>query len=250
MFVLASAAISRSGEPLKTTLAGHALVLEQVYLNGGGPYRMLVDTGNASSMIRPKIARQLHVQAVYTTDQATVAGTHRVPVVILDEIRIGEITDRSVEAIVGDVFCDGVDGVLGQSWLSRHDYLLDYRGRRISLDGMANDSGLRLPLRTVDGRPTVTASVDGRTRELVVDSGASALVLFERPGSRPDRLETNGGTVQGERCTVRLALPGGTPRKVEAVRIDTRGLGPGLLPASGFATVFVSNREGFVQFGR
>jgi hypothetical protein len=37
---------------------------------------------------------------------------------------------------------------------------------------------------------------------------------------------------------------------MDAVRIDVHGLGPGLLPASAFASVFVSNREGFVEFSR
>jgi hypothetical protein len=37
---------------------------------------------------------------------------------------------------------------------------------------------------------------------------------------------------------------------MDAVRIDVHGLGPGLLPASAFASVFVSNREGIVEFNR
>jgi hypothetical protein len=37
---------------------------------------------------------------------------------------------------------------------------------------------------------------------------------------------------------------------MDAVRIDVHGLGPGLLPTSAFASVFVSNREGFVEFSR
>jgi hypothetical protein len=37
---------------------------------------------------------------------------------------------------------------------------------------------------------------------------------------------------------------------LQAVRVDAHGLGPGLLPASAFASVYVSNRQGFVEFGK
>jgi predicted aspartyl protease len=87
---------------------------------------MLIDPGNASSTVRPEIARRLNLKAAYAVDQASVGGVRRVAVAILDEVRAGSVSDRSVEAMIGDVFQADVDGVLGQSWLVRHDYLLDY----------------------------------------------------------------------------------------------------------------------------
>ena len=132
----------RTGVLLKTSLAGHALVLNDVFLNGAGPFRMLIDTGNATSIVRPEIARRLNLKPAYTVDQASVAGVRRVPVAILDEVRAGSVSDRSVEAIIGDVFESGVDGVLGESWLVRHDYLIDYRNHRIALDGSPAGTGI------------------------------------------------------------------------------------------------------------
>jgi len=213
---------------------------------------MLIDTGNASSIVRPEVARRLNLKAAYAVEQASVAGVRRVPVAILDEVRTGSVADKSVEAMIGDVFQPGVDGVLGQSWLVRHDYLLDYRNRRIELDGSATGSGLRVPLRSPDGLPVVAASIDGRARELVVDSGSSAIVLYEPAldGALGAQLNANSGGVPAQKCTVRFALPGTRDRLMDAVRIDVRGLGPGLLPASAFASVFVSNHEGFVEFSR
>jgi hypothetical protein len=183
-------------------------------------------------------------------------------VAILDEVRAGSVSDRSVEAIIGDVFQQGVDGVLGESWLVRHDYLLDYRNRRTALDGPPPGSGIRVPLRSTDGRPAVAASIDGRIRDLVVDSGASTVVLYEKPapdGALPTGVDTNGGAARAQKCTVRFALSGSIDHLIDAVRIDhlidavridVHGLGPGLLPASAFASVFVSNREGFVELTR
>jgi predicted aspartyl protease len=256
-FVAVSAAAQnlavRTGVPLKASVAGHSLIVHDVFLNGAGPYRMLIDTGNSSSIVRPEIARHLNLKAAYAIEQASVAGVRRVPVAILDEVRAGSVSDRSVEAMIGDVFQAGVDGVLGQSWLVRHDYLLDYRNRRVVLDAPAAGSGVRVSLLSPDGRPAVAASVDGRARELVVDSGSSAVVLYEKPtfdGALTAWLDANGGAVPAQNCKVRLSLAGARDRLVDAVRIDVHGLGPGLLPASAFASVFVSNREGFVEFSR
>src|ERR1035437_10392279 len=106
---------------------------------------MLFDTGNASGIVRPQIARRLNLKPSYSVDQASVAGLRRVPVAILDEVRAGSASDRSVEAIIGDVFQSGVDGVLGESWLVRHDYLIDYRNPRIALDGSPAGTGIRVP---------------------------------------------------------------------------------------------------------
>jgi predicted aspartyl protease len=243
----------RQGVLLRASLAGHALILNEVFLNGSGPYRMLIDTGNASSIVRPEIARRLNLKAAYAIDQASVGGVRRIAVAILEEVRADSVSDRSVEAMIGDVFQAGVDGVLGQSWLVRHDYQLDYQNRRIAIDVPANGFGVRLPLRSADGRPVVVVSIDGRERELVVDSGSSTVVLYEVPaldGAQTTRLDANGGAAAAQKCTVRFSLPGTHDRLMDAVRIDVHGLGPGLLPTRAFASVFVSNREGFVEFTR
>ena len=189
--------LARNGVLLKTSIVGHSVVINDVFLNGAGPFRMLIDTGNASSIVRPELARRLNLKPTYAVDHASVAGVRRVPVAILDEVRAGSVADRSVEAMIGEVFQPGVDGVLGQSWLVRHDYLLDYKSRRFVLDGSPADTGIRAPLRSGDGRPAVVASVNGRERELVVDSGASALVIYEKPaphGGNTVQLAANGGS--------------------------------------------------------
>ncbi len=104
--------------------AGHTVILETVYLNGQGPFRMMVDTGNASSLIRPQVARKIGASAVYSVEQVTSGGVRRVPVVMVDHLTVGPVNDRQIEAMIGAVAMDGTDGVLGQSWLARHDYLL------------------------------------------------------------------------------------------------------------------------------
>lgn len=234
---------------LPAARAGHVLVLNQVFLNGAGPFRMFIDTGNASSVIRPKVARQIGARAAYLVDQVTTAGVRRLPAAVLDRVTTGPLTERSVETIIGDVALEGVDGVLGQSWLGRHNYLLDYQNRRVVLDGTPPEGGLNLPLHSADGRPLVTVTVDGRRSELVLDSGAPVIVLFGLPGAalQPATIRTNGGSIGAEVGSARIALPGDRERHMRSIRVSSLQQPPGLLPASAFSAVFVSTRDGFLR---
>ena len=121
------------------------------------------------------------------------------------------------------------------------------------LDGAASATGIRVPLRSAERAP---GSGGGDRRPSAGDGGgfgAPAVVLYEKPGAGggvATELFANGGRTRALRGTVRLSFADEPGRAVEAVRVDVSGLGPGLLPAAAFASVFVSNREGFVEFGR
>src|SRR5258708_15611628 len=50
------------------------------------------------------------------------------------------------QALPSGIQFPGVDGVLGQSWLVRRDYLLDYRNHSPVVDGAAPEGGVRTAL--------------------------------------------------------------------------------------------------------
>jgi predicted aspartyl protease len=229
--------------------AGHTLILEAVYLNGQGPFRMMVDTGNASSLIRPQVAQKLGARATYSVEQVTSAGVRRAAVMVIDRLTVGPVIDRQIEALVGAVAMDGVDGVLGQSWLVRHDYLLDYRSRRLVLDGVAPEGAIRTDLRSMDGRPAVAALVDGVALDLVVDSGADILVLFEHKlhSAGEATLLTNGQSAAAELGSARVALGDSREQRMAVARVNSTQLSGGLLPADAFRAIYVSNRQGLVR---
>jgi hypothetical protein len=140
-------------------------------------------------------------------EQETAAANRLVPAAWLDEVRVGNVIDKTVEVMITDVRFIGVDGVLGQSWLVRHDYLLDHRNQRVGLDGAPPEGGVRTALRSPDGRPAIEAEVNGRRQDLIVDSGAQVLVLFERPAPvRQLLLLTIGDPVTAEGCRVTVAI--------------------------------------------
>jgi predicted aspartyl protease len=257
MYAAETTRINRGAEvTLPLHRAGLTLILETVYLNGQGPFRMMIDTGNASSLIRPQVAQKLGARAAYSVEQVTSAGVRRVPVMVIDRLTVGPVIDRQIEAMVGALAMvgamDGVDGVLGQSWLVRHDYLLDYRNRRLVLDGAAPEGAMRTDLRSVDGRPAVAALVDGVALDLVVDSGADIVVLFDHKlrSAREATLLTNGQSAGAELGSARVALGGSREQRMAVARVNSPLLSGGLLPANAFRSVYVSNRDGFVELER
>ncbi len=98
----------------------------------------------------------------------------------------------------------------------------------------------------------MNAEVDGGVRELVLDSGAPVVVLFVRTetASALTRLVTAAGSVGASETSVGITVPGDRERRMRAVRVNSSEPAQGLLPASAFAAVFISNRDGFVRLVR
>ena len=230
---------------LPTERSSHTMVLRQVYLNGKGPFRMMVDTGATSCSVRPEIAAHLGANADYQVDQITASGSTRTAAMHV-QVRVDDISDESVEVLVSNVAITGVDGVLGQTWLSRHSYLLDFHNLRFVLDSEPPEHGLRMGLRWADGRPGISARVDGVAQDLIIDSGAAALVLF-RPRKGIDRtnLITNQGSVAATLGTAIVQIGQGFKRSIRTAELD-QPYAVGLLPASAFRSVYVSNRSGLI----
>jgi hypothetical protein len=228
----------------------HLLILNRVYLNGQGPFRMMIDTGNSSSVLSRAAASSLGIHPAFAVQVATAAGVATVAAALLNEVRIGAVRDAGIEVMIMDPAIPGIDGALGQSWLIRHDYLLDYRGRRLVLDTTAPPEGIRTPLRSVDGRPQVSAQVNGRPQDLFVDSGTPVLILFgETSSTGPVRLVTNLGSLHVRADTARVTIAGSHSRRLPAAKIDGPPQ-PALLPTAVFKSVYISNRAGVAVFGQ
>lgn len=219
--------------------AAHAMVLRQVHLNGQGPFRMMIDTGAAASAIRPEVARRIGVAPGYRVEQVTAAGVSVAPAGRLS-VRAGEIEDAGIEFIFSPLGFPGIDGVLGQNWLSLHSYRLDFQKRRVTIDGEPPLRGLRMDLKDADGRPGITARIDGVAHELVLDSGASILLLFREDTRYRNRvsLTTHTGSIEGSLGEATVAIGGGFLRRMPVAELAARR-GSGLLPASVFRSVYV-----------
>ena len=182
---------------------------------------------------------------------------------VVDGVSADGLTATALPPAAAAALGPGVDGVLGQDFLSRFAFTIDYRRSRIlwhDADYVA--PGTRLALVPAQDRwlvelpqPATAPGSAPTLRRFVPDSGADTLVLFgeRRAGCLITawRAGTSAlGSLTGERA-VRTATVDGLrvgeatlDRQVAAVVPSTAPDDPdGLLPLHLFASVFFSARS-------
>lgn len=252
--------------PLK--IDGSGAIVVAVTINGQGPFAFLLDTGSNRSAVSSDLASRLSLAAVARTLTVTSTGTQAQQVVKLDRIAVGSVERIGLLASVVPVTqlktaAPGVDGVVGQDFLSASDYTLDYRRKRLTWTAVgpqADSQDVRLILVKREGRFLVELLQDGKAVRFVPDSGAAGFVIFERGDRVPVSIEEMGAGVElvsltGSRearpVTLRQLRVGGvTLRNQRAVVIQRNEPdapeGDGLLPLHLFASVSFNCQEGYL----
>lgn len=249
--------------------ARHGEVVIPVFVGGEGPYRFILDTGSSHTAISQTLATALGAVPVAKTPVATSVGSVLSLVIRLADVTVGSAHVESLLATALPLSAavwlgDGIDGVLGQDFLSQFDYTLDYRTSRLSWNDPGQiEAGIRLALEFSHGRLLVHLPQSERCRcpvRLVPDSGASGVVLFADteadrlpidPRGAPVRVSTLAGAGTAHQVTVReLRVGSDTLWDVPAARVvlpaDTIEDGDGLLPLSLFARVSFHHHEGYM----
>jgi hypothetical protein len=228
-------------------------IVDGVYINGHGPYRFFLDTGSNVNLLEPGLAQSIGLAATFRTELASSTGATVAPgskgiEVSLDTVKAERQEFLFMRLAFHDRWPD-VQGMLGQGFLWKVDYMLDLHAKRLAF-GTQNSTGTRVSLRMINGRPSVSTSVG----ELVLDSGAERLVLFGvKPtsglGDGEMRTYTGSqriGMVSGQLLTIEgrklwrgdaVALPESKEAEVD-----------GLMPLSLFKAVYVCNSGGYVIF--
>jgi predicted aspartyl protease len=186
------------------TLDSHGGIVVAAVFNGAGPYRVLLDTGANHSSISEDVARAIGAPAIARGEVSSPAGTREYLVVRVDRLSVGPIAVEATPTAVParDLAVAGaVDGVLGQDVLAELRYTIDYRRRQITWHDeptTAETPGLKadLPLIFRDGLPIVELSSGDSSLQLVADSGASGLLLFESVGRKWPAMRADGNLVR------------------------------------------------------
>ena len=157
------------------------------YVNGQGPFRLLLDTGATLTSLNPKAAERAQLRYDRRVSEISVGGEDILQVASGTPIRVGTV-ETSGEVSVSRM--DGLrrldpkaDGILGQSFLGQIAYLIDFRHHRILFGDAASREGSDLPVaRAGDpnyGRPVVLAHINGHSEpyRFVLDTGASDVFL-------------------------------------------------------------------------
>ncbi len=253
IFLLLLRVAGQAAAPFET--ANEYVAIHGVFLNGEGPFRFLVDTGAESTTLSARLAERLSLRPSYRVEVDSVNGTQLVPAAIVTRVNAGNATAWNVEVLWHVLSLESVDGILGQSFLSRFRLLLDYEAGRATFEPeQAPRGGVRLPLERLAGRPTVRAGL----QRLVLDSGTPRLILFKAP--RRHGRERQGFHVagvlpglppaQGETGLLEsLTLGALTLRGVPFVHVENSGRQEdGLLPLSLFSWVYLDPHSGIAVF--
>lgn len=267
------ARVVRAEDSARVRLLRGRLAVVPVYVNGGGPFDFLLDTGTTSTLVTTELAARLGLRAADRVTLVTVAGERAAARARLGRLEVGGRTATDVEALLCGLeqvraLDERLSGVLGQNFLQHFNYTLDYGARLLKFDdeGGRPPAGERVPFERAEGKLLVAAvPAEGAARalRLVLDAAATGLILFdERPeGLAPDSFArgvrlalTEAGGVASRVARLR-ALRVGSLRLADlpvALLPDPAGrelrAEDGLLPTSLFRSVYFNNAEGFVIF--
>jgi len=232
----------QSGASVRLAVVQGRPVVDQVRINGRGPYRFLLDTGAQTNQLQAGLVRELGLQASFQVALDTAAGTMRVKGGRVDSLSLGTAVAMNQELLFTSLdevhaLLPEIQGVVGQEFLSNLDYLLDFGNHRLLFDAEPPD-GLRTPIRIIDGRPAIQTSEGW----LVLDSGTDTVVLHRAGRGESGLIRTASGfaavpTMRGLRITIgdrgfRPALAEFAP--LSPLRED------GQLPACLFRAVYLS----------
>ena len=117
---------SGPGETVVLLENARGVWIASVLVNGGHRGRFLVDTGSSVIVISPDFARTVGAEARLgeTLELETIGGRTRGAWTTLHSLRVGEAEVRNAEAVVHSPGGD-LDGILGNSFLSRWDTAVD-----------------------------------------------------------------------------------------------------------------------------
>ncbi|MEJ1960212.1 MAG: aspartyl protease family protein [Gammaproteobacteria bacterium] len=155
-------------------------IVAPVFINGQGPFRLVVDTGASHTTISPALAATLGLlpQEGSTVVLNGVTGTEVVPAVTIDRLQAGDlIVEGSRVPVISTDIMAGADGILGVAGLKRERITVDFRRDRISISRSRSSAGtarmFRIPaIRLEGGLLMVVAHVGGVRVRAIIDTGA------------------------------------------------------------------------------
>lgn len=224
----APASRSGSGSSLRFVRRTDGRIVVPVSISGTGPYPFVLDTGSNLSVVSDALAGRLGLSPVARVSVSSPSGLEERLVVAAAQVQAGGLAlDRLLASVVSEAAIRAtageVDGLLGAEALGDRAFTLDYRAGRLEWDDelpppVPETATLRLDMVGRDGRYLVRLPQGngGPVLELVADTGADALVLFDTPRTARLPLRPAGAGVPMPMLDV-----GGRVRLVERVIVGT-----------------------------
>jgi Aspartyl protease len=159
------------------------LIVVQGSLGGKLRRNLIIDTGTDPSVIDSRAAQELHMAGVVgrlaVHDQVV-----DVQQAVLPSVQIGTLRAESLPVLIRDLgFLQRdlgirIDAVIGLDVLSLSNFSINYTTKRIVF-GAVPVSGSSVPFQSAPPWLTVRMEVDGVSIDLLLDTAASGILLFQ-----------------------------------------------------------------------
>lgn len=154
-----------------------------VYIDGKGPFRLVLDTGASHSAVTASVARALGIALDGSSPIKLngVTGWAAVPAIRVESLLVGDLLMKSIELPIVPDALGGADGVLGTEGLLDKRIDIDFRNDRITIkrshDRPAPYGYVTVPLEISRNRLLTTDAYVGSIRvTAVIDTGAQSSV--------------------------------------------------------------------------
>src|SRR5580658_346457 len=154
-----------------------------VYINGQGPFRLVLDSGANHSGITGQVAATLGLPADSTQQVMLrgVTGSAAVPTVRVDSFVVGDVAEGVERLPIVTDALGGAEGVLGTDGMQNRRIFIDFRHDLISITRSRAEqaaNGYRvIPFETMRGNLVVVeATVGGIRTHAIIDTGGQVTI--------------------------------------------------------------------------
>jgi predicted aspartyl protease len=170
-------------KPLRFDLYRDYLIVARGSVGSQNDLNFLVDTGTNPSVLDRRVAQKLHLQE-RPSILAGINGRVQAGLATVPSLQFGPIRRDNFGVVVEDlsffskVIPVRIDGVIGLDVVGQDPFEIDYTASRIRFGPIPSLKN-SLPLELRGGLAIITAGADHLSAHLLLDTAASALILFE-----------------------------------------------------------------------
>jgi predicted aspartyl protease len=184
-----------------------------VFINGRGPFRLVLDTGASHSGVTAEVAGALGIPLDRSQPMMLqgVTGRAQVPAIKVDNLSVGDLLLAPAKLPIVTDALGGAEGVLGGEGLYDKRIFIDFRHDQITITRSRNERAgprfMTIPLeRTAAGLLEIDATVAGVPVKAIIDTGG----------------QTSIGNIAMRDALYRRTLNGGQVEHVEGVTTDVQ----------------------------
>jgi predicted aspartyl protease len=153
-----------------------------VYINGLGPFRLVLDTGSNRSVVNASVATALGI--ALSNDSSVmlrgVTGSRAVPTIHVDSFVVGDLELRSQRLPIVLDALGGAEGVLGGNGLRDKRIFIDFRNDLITILRSRSERAPRgfktIPLRLEQGLLIADVRAGSMRAKAIIDTGAQSTI--------------------------------------------------------------------------